>query len=53
MRNTMDGNYEDALRDYQGQLERVFNEVRDLEKHPIEPSSSVESDQMVPAGMTS
>ncbi|GKT16879.1 Multifunctional 2-oxoglutarate metabolism enzyme, partial [Aduncisulcus paluster] len=23
---------EDALRDYQGQLERVFNEVRDLEK---------------------
>ena len=24
---------EDALRDYQGQLERVFNEVRDLEKH--------------------
>ena len=29
---------EDALRDYQGQLERVFNEVRDLEKHAIEPS---------------
>ncbi|MDZ5084771.1 multifunctional oxoglutarate decarboxylase/oxoglutarate dehydrogenase thiamine pyrophosphate-binding subunit/dihydrolipoyllysine-residue succinyltransferase subunit [Mycolicibacterium parafortuitum] len=43
---------EDALRDYQGQLERVFNEVRELEKHEIEPSSSVESDQMVPAGMT-
>jgi 2-oxoglutarate decarboxylase len=43
---------EDALRDYQGQLERVFNEVRDLEKHPIAPSASVESDQMVPAGMT-
>jgi 2-oxoglutarate decarboxylase len=43
---------EDALRDYQGQLERVFNEVRDLEKHAIEPSSSVESDQMLPAGMT-
>ncbi|WP_370331116.1 multifunctional oxoglutarate decarboxylase/oxoglutarate dehydrogenase thiamine pyrophosphate-binding subunit/dihydrolipoyllysine-residue succinyltransferase subunit [Mycolicibacterium hippocampi] len=42
---------EDALRDYQGQLERVFNEVRDLEKHEIEPSASVESDQMVPAGM--
>ncbi len=41
---------EDALRDYQGQLERVFNEVRDLEKHAIEPSESVESDQMVPAG---
>ncbi|MDY6998354.1 MAG: multifunctional oxoglutarate decarboxylase/oxoglutarate dehydrogenase thiamine pyrophosphate-binding subunit/dihydrolipoyllysine-residue succinyltransferase subunit [Actinomycetota bacterium] len=43
---------EDALRDYQGQLERVFNEVRELEKHEIEPSSSVESDQMVPAGMS-
>src|SRR4029453_13419361 len=42
---------EDALRDYQGQLERVFNEVRELEKHPIEPSASVESDQMIPAGM--
>ena len=42
---------EDALRDYQGQLERVFNEVRELEKHAIEPSESVESDQMVPAGM--
>ena len=42
---------EDALRDYQGQLERVFNEVRELEKHPIEPSESVESDQMIPAGM--
>jgi 2-oxoglutarate decarboxylase len=43
---------EDALRDYQGQLERVFNEVRELEKHPIEPSESVEEDQMLPAGMT-
>lgn len=42
---------EDALRDYQGQLERVFNEVRELEKHAIEPSASVEADQMVPAGM--
>ena len=42
---------EDALRDYQGQLERVFNEVRDLEKHEIEPSASVESDQMLPRGM--
>ncbi|KUI01564.1 alpha-ketoglutarate decarboxylase [Mycolicibacterium acapulense] len=41
---------EDALRDYQGQLERVFNEVRELEKHEIEPSASVEADQMVPAG---
>ena len=42
---------EDALRDYQGQLEQVFNEVRELEKHAIEPSESVESDQMLPAGM--
>ena len=42
---------EDALRDYQGQLERVFNEVRDLEKHAIEPSESVEADQMLPRGM--
>ncbi len=40
---------EDALRDYQGQLERVFNEVRELEKHAVEPSESVESDQMIPA----
>jgi multifunctional 2-oxoglutarate metabolism enzyme len=39
---------EDALRDYQGQLERVFNEVRELEKHAIEPSESVESDQTIP-----
>ena len=30
---------EDALRDYQGQLERVFNEVRDLEKHGVQPSA--------------
>ncbi len=43
---------EDALRDYQGQLERVFNEVRELEKHAAEPSESVEADQMVPRGMT-
>ena len=42
---------EDALRDYQGQLERVFNEVRELEKHAVEPSESVEADQMIPAGM--
>jgi multifunctional 2-oxoglutarate metabolism enzyme len=42
---------EDALRDYQGQLEQVFNEVREVEKHDIAPSSSVEADQMVPAGM--
>ncbi|NKY49088.1 multifunctional oxoglutarate decarboxylase/oxoglutarate dehydrogenase thiamine pyrophosphate-binding subunit/dihydrolipoyllysine-residue succinyltransferase subunit [Nocardia vermiculata] len=38
---------EDALRDYQGQLERVFNEVRELEKYPPEPSESVELEQTV------
>jgi multifunctional 2-oxoglutarate metabolism enzyme len=43
---------EDALRDYQGQLERVFNEVRELEKVEVEPSESVEEDQMIPRGMT-
>jgi len=40
---------EDALRDYQGQLERVFNEVRELEKYPPGPSESVEDDQPVPS----
>ena len=40
---------EDALRDYQGQLERVFNEVRELEKYQPEPSESVELDQTPPA----
>jgi multifunctional 2-oxoglutarate metabolism enzyme len=39
---------EDALRDYQGQLEQVFNEVRELEKHPVEPSESIESEQQIP-----
>lgn len=43
---------EDALRDYQGQLERVFNEVRELEKHGAQPSESVEADQMLPAGLS-
>ncbi|HEX5142344.1 MAG TPA: multifunctional oxoglutarate decarboxylase/oxoglutarate dehydrogenase thiamine pyrophosphate-binding subunit/dihydrolipoyllysine-residue succinyltransferase subunit [Mycobacterium sp.] len=43
---------EDALRDYQGQLERVFNEVRDLEKYTPEPSESVQDDQVIPKGMT-
>ncbi|MEO9222192.1 MAG: multifunctional oxoglutarate decarboxylase/oxoglutarate dehydrogenase thiamine pyrophosphate-binding subunit/dihydrolipoyllysine-residue succinyltransferase subunit, partial [Mycobacteriaceae bacterium] len=42
---------EDALRDYQGQLERVFNEVRELEKYPIKPSPSVESDQVFPPSL--
>ncbi|MFT4044491.1 MAG: multifunctional oxoglutarate decarboxylase/oxoglutarate dehydrogenase thiamine pyrophosphate-binding subunit/dihydrolipoyllysine-residue succinyltransferase subunit, partial [Gordonia sp. (in: high G+C Gram-positive bacteria)] len=39
---------EDALRDYQGQLERVFNEVKELEKYRPEPSESVEADQPLP-----
>ncbi|MFD0927343.1 multifunctional oxoglutarate decarboxylase/oxoglutarate dehydrogenase thiamine pyrophosphate-binding subunit/dihydrolipoyllysine-residue succinyltransferase subunit [Williamsia deligens] len=39
---------EDALRDYQGQLERVFNEVKELEKFTPAPSPSVESDQQLP-----
>ena len=39
---------EDALRDYQGQLERVFNEGRELEKHAAEPSESVEAHQQIP-----
>lgn len=43
---------EDALRDYQGQLERVFNEVRELEKHAAGPSASVETAQIIPSGMT-
>ena len=43
---------EDALRDYQGQLEQVFNEVRELEKHAAEPSASVEMAQMIPRGMS-
>ncbi|MET4611558.1 2-oxoglutarate decarboxylase [Rhodococcus sp. PvR044] len=43
---------EDALRDYQGQLERVFNEVRELEKFKPEPSESVELDQTPPARLT-
>jgi 2-oxoglutarate decarboxylase len=43
---------EDALRDYQGQLEQVFNEVRDLEKHEIEPSESVEAEQELRTGFS-
>ncbi len=42
---------EDALRDYQGQLERVFNEVRELEKYTAEPSPSVEADQVLPTAL--
>ncbi|MBD0863719.1 multifunctional oxoglutarate decarboxylase/oxoglutarate dehydrogenase thiamine pyrophosphate-binding subunit/dihydrolipoyllysine-residue succinyltransferase subunit [Gordonia sp. zg691] len=39
---------EDALRDYQGQLERVFNEVKELEKFSVEPSPSIQADQTLP-----
>ncbi len=39
---------EDALRDYQGQLERVFNEVKELEKYHAEPSPSIQADQTLP-----
>ncbi|OLF06516.1 alpha-ketoglutarate decarboxylase [Actinophytocola xinjiangensis] len=40
---------EKALRDFSSQLEHVFNEVRELERHPITVSPSVESEQQVPA----
>ncbi|WP_396230254.1 multifunctional oxoglutarate decarboxylase/oxoglutarate dehydrogenase thiamine pyrophosphate-binding subunit/dihydrolipoyllysine-residue succinyltransferase subunit [Dietzia sp. CH92] len=43
---------ENALRDFQGQLERVFNEVRELEKHPVSPSQSIEPDQPLPKIVT-
>jgi 2-oxoglutarate decarboxylase len=43
---------ERALRDYASQLEHVFNEVRELEKHPPAPSESVEREQMVPPALT-
>lgn len=39
---------EDALRDYQGQLERVFNEVRELEKYTPEPVSRSSSTRCCP-----
>ncbi len=39
---------EAALRDFQGQLERVFNEVRELEKHPVKASKSIMPDQPLP-----
>ncbi|RKT85523.1 2-oxoglutarate decarboxylase [Saccharopolyspora antimicrobica] len=42
---------EKALKDYAAQLEHVFNEVRELEKHPPTPSPSVESEQQVPRGL--
>src|SRR3954453_7476171 len=39
---------EAALRDFSSQLEHVFNEVRELEKHPAKASPSVESEQQIP-----
>ncbi|WP_425564687.1 multifunctional oxoglutarate decarboxylase/oxoglutarate dehydrogenase thiamine pyrophosphate-binding subunit/dihydrolipoyllysine-residue succinyltransferase subunit [Saccharopolyspora halophila] len=43
---------EKALKDYAAQLEHVFNEVRELEKTPPEPSPSVEAEQQVPRGLS-
>ncbi|GAA1343845.1 multifunctional oxoglutarate decarboxylase/oxoglutarate dehydrogenase thiamine pyrophosphate-binding subunit/dihydrolipoyllysine-residue succinyltransferase subunit [Saccharothrix algeriensis] len=40
---------EKALQDFSSQLEHVFNEVRELEKHPIKTSPSIEQEQQVPA----
>jgi 2-oxoglutarate decarboxylase len=40
---------ENALKDFSSQMEHVFNEVRELEKHPATISPSVESEQQVPA----
>jgi 2-oxoglutarate decarboxylase len=40
---------EKALQDFSSQLEHVFNEVRELEKHPAKASPSVEAEQQVPA----
>ncbi len=39
---------EESLRDYHNQLERVFNEVRELEKASVSPSPSVEAEQPIP-----
>jgi len=40
---------ETALRDFSSQLEHVFNEVRELEKHPVRASPTIEGEQQVPA----
>jgi 2-oxoglutarate decarboxylase len=39
---------EESLRDYHTQLERVFNEVRELEKATPAPTGSVEAEQPIP-----
>ncbi|WP_440712233.1 multifunctional oxoglutarate decarboxylase/oxoglutarate dehydrogenase thiamine pyrophosphate-binding subunit/dihydrolipoyllysine-residue succinyltransferase subunit [Gordonia sp. FQ] len=38
---------EDALRDYQGQLERVFVEVKELDRFQPEPSEPITEDQQL------
>jgi len=43
---------ERALKDYAQQLEHVFNEVRELEKRPPSPSESVETEQIIPQGLS-
>ena len=40
-----------ALRDFQGQLEQVFKEVRELEKHAVKPSRSIEAEQPLPSSL--
>ena len=47
--STQDAEY--ALRDYQDQLEKVFNEVHQIEKSLVEPSESVEADQKIPQSL--
>lgn len=42
---------EDALRDYQGQLERVFVEVKELDRVAAEPSPSIVEDQQLPVNL--
>jgi len=39
---------EESLKDYHTQLERVFNEVRELEKNVATPSPSMEAEQPIP-----
>ncbi|MDQ4033529.1 MAG: multifunctional oxoglutarate decarboxylase/oxoglutarate dehydrogenase thiamine pyrophosphate-binding subunit/dihydrolipoyllysine-residue succinyltransferase subunit [Actinomycetota bacterium] len=43
---------ERVLKDYAQQLEHVFNEVRELEKRAAAPSESVETEQIVPTGLS-
>ncbi len=39
---------EEALRDYHTQLERVFNEVKELERSVAAPSPTIEAEQPIP-----